>query len=140
MGQDFFYRLFFVAGTGKDRQSGGPHHDPLGNQIDAGKHQALSSVNTLGYRVPQKSRIGADRPVSETFLSPLRFLSEYHFPVYYAKNLDKNRNEQNLQIGQKAPFCRAVQKSPQNIAGQNHINHHIIYIFLSLGTYYMNSF
>src|SRR5699024_12852627 len=72
-------------------------------------HDALpifSSVNTLGYRVPQKSRIGADRPVSETFLSPLRFLSEYHFPVYYAKNLDKNRNEQNLQIGQKAPFCR----------------------------------
>ena len=98
MGQNLFQCLFFVAGTGKDCQAGGPHHDPLRDQIDACQHKPLRSVNAFCYWISQKTRIRADRSVSETFLPSFRFLTKCYFPIYYAKCLDKYRNDQNFQI------------------------------------------
>src|SRR5699024_2534199 len=104
------------------------------------QHQPLRSVNAYCYGISQKTRVRAYRSVSETFLSSFRFLPECYFPIYYAKCLDKYSNDQNFQIRHETVFSRAVQKSPQNVTGQNHINHYIVYIFLLMSTYYINTF
>ena len=54
MRQNLPDRFFPVCGSGKNCQSGSPHHDPLRNQINTGKHQPLCPVNPLCYRISQK--------------------------------------------------------------------------------------
>ena len=57
MGDDFSQGGPFVGDAGKDRQSLGPHHDALRNQVDAGEHQTNRSENTFCHRISEEGGV-----------------------------------------------------------------------------------
>ena len=57
MCHNLFQSFLFVTGSGKNSQSGGPHHDSLWDQINAGKHQTFCTINSLRNRISKEARI-----------------------------------------------------------------------------------
>ena len=132
MCHNLFQSLFFIIGSGEDRQSGGPHHDSLWNQINAGKHQSFCPVDSFRDRVSKEARIGADCPILQTFISSLRFFAEHHFSINNTEYLDAYRYKKDFQIFHKISICRTLRKCMKNVTRQDQINNKVIDVFLPL--------
>ena len=98
MCQDFFDDFFPAGAFCKYRQTGGPHHNSLRDQIEAGQHQSLCSVDSLSDRISKKARIGTDRSISQTFISVFWFFAIHKFTIKYAEYLDSKGYSKDLKI------------------------------------------
>ena len=132
MCHNLFQSFLFVTGSGKNSQSGGPHHDSLWDQINTGKHQTFCAINSLCDRISKKSRIRADGSILKTFISSFRFFSEHHFSINHTKYLNTYRYKKDFQIFYKISICCTLRKCMKNVARQNQINNKVIDVFLPL--------
>ena len=134
MRYDFFQCFHLVTASGKNSQAGRPHHDSLRDQIDTGKYKTFHSIDSLSDRITEKSRIGTDRTVLETFITSLCFSPEHQFSINHTKHLNTDGDKKNLQIVCKIAVRGTLRKCMEDVAGKYQIDYKIIDIFLPLRT------
>ena len=87
MSYNFAECIFAVGLAAEDRNALGPHDDSYRNQVDTCEHKPHRTVDAFSYGITQKSGVGNENSVSQTFLLIFADIVVGVFGIQHAESL-----------------------------------------------------
>ncbi len=133
VGGDLFQCSLPVGALSVDGDAGGPHHDPHGDQENAGHSKADGAEDSFRHGISKETGVGADDTVLEAHAVAHFLFSVEYFSDDDTADLDGDGDDQHQGKLPENLVVKVDQEGFDDVAGKHQIDDQIVNIFLTGG-------